>query len=152
MTQVVCKRLTAALSALAMLSATTLAAPKEDENLSWGRFAWQSGDYEQASKRLSQFNIEHRELRTPEVDYMLGTAWCRIDGLEAKCESLLRSALERKPPAAYAPKFEFELKKCTVNIAAAPNRRIKEPPGKIHDGASTKSIGNNPIPKREFPS
>jgi hypothetical protein len=111
----------------------------EADDLVWGRFAWESKDYAEASARLSAFKAKAGKQPNYPVDYMIATAWCRLPGLEEKGLALLTWLGQQPLTAALRDRTTIELKACTGAAEA------KSPPLALEKqkGASVKSIGNN---------
>ena len=101
------------------LAATLLLGPglataqtKQHPDYVAGAAAWTRGDYPQASERLSSYRVNVAYGKSYDVDYMLGTAWCRMAGLARPGWVLLDWALQQEMPPVAAKSFKAELSFC----------------------------------------
>ena len=103
----------------------TQAQTKQDPEYVAGFSAWQQERYPVASDHLSRYRINVAYGKSYDVDYLLGTSWCRMDGLLAKGASLLDWAMQQDMPASAARQFAIELQRCRAQLAqgTAPTQR-----------------------------
>ena len=93
-----------------------------------GRDAWNAQNWLVASNHLSRFWLASKATATYEVDFWLGTSWCRMVGKEAPGADLLDWALSfNQMPEGARPAFASELKRCVEWIAAATEARAAPP-------------------------
>lgn len=74
---------------LTVLPAVSLAQSQQDADYVEGFNAWRDARYADASVHLSRYRISQSYGKTYEVDYWLGTSWCRLTGKEPTGASLL---------------------------------------------------------------
>ena len=110
----------------ALLLAGFLALPAAAQNLrhpdyTAGYQAWLDARYPDASSHLSAFRLSEAYARNYEVDYWLGTSWCRMAGKEPAGASLLDWGYRfGTMPEAERGKFHGELKSCQQGRHEAP--------------------------------
>lgn len=86
-----------------------------------GYQAWRDSRFPDASTRLSRFRLSELYARNYEVDYWLGTSWCRIQGRQPAGASLLDWGYRYGTmPEAARTKFHGELQACRTTSQAAP--------------------------------
>jgi hypothetical protein len=122
-----------------------------------GYQAWRETQYPDASTRLSRYRLEPYG-RTYDVDYWLGTSWCRIAGRETAGASLLDWAYRyQSMPDVERGKFEQEREACLRGRMTAPQiiqlavvpRATSRAEGKIYYLAGRRDgIGLNAAPLR----
>jgi hypothetical protein len=106
---------TLALLAAMLLSTAdpTRAQRVSDADYKAGRDAWTAQNWSKASGHLSKFFARERDSASYEVDYWLGTSWCRLPGEEVPGADLLDWSLSFGRAAERArPAFAAELRKC----------------------------------------
>ena len=107
---------------LAASGATSLsvnAQTKSDPDYVEGFAAWQQAKYPVASTRLARYRVAAPYGKSYDVDYLLGTSWCRIDGMGKKGANLLSWALQHDMPESAAKLFRAEWQQCLAATAAA---------------------------------
>ncbi len=103
---------------LLYLLASLIALPAAAQNLAHpdyigGYQAWIAARYPDASSHLSSFRLSETYARNYEVDYWLGTSWCRMAGNEGAGASLLDWAYRfGTMPESERGKFHGELQAC----------------------------------------
>lgn len=86
-----------------------------------GYQAWREARYPDASTHLSRFRLGELYARNYEVDYWLGTSWCRIEGRRPAGASLLDWAYRYGTmPETERGKFHGQLQVCLDSAAPAP--------------------------------
>ena len=85
-----------------------------------GRTAWTGRDWSKASSHLARFFARERNNANFEVDYWLGTSWCRLPGQEVPGADLLDWSLSfGRAPEGARPAFAQELRKCVIWLQEA---------------------------------
>jgi hypothetical protein len=105
-------RIAAVLLVAGACAATAAAQTKQHPDYVAGAHAWTREVYAEASKRLSTYRVDVPYGKSYDVDYMLGTTWCRIDGQIGEGISLLDWALQQEMPAPAVRQFQLELDYC----------------------------------------
>ena len=137
-TQRIC-RLIAAFVSLSLGAVAAQAA--EDEDLAWGRFAWQNHDFREASTRLSAYKTKMGTRANHDVDYMLATSWCRIPEMQEKGVALLTWLSKQKLSVALRETTAKELSVC------ASSATLNSMPLAYQKGASSRSQGSTKVIK-----
>jgi hypothetical protein len=114
---VMCMSLTCMGLWLAFAPGTSRAQTKQDPDYQAGLVAWRSGNYALASQHLSRYSLNVSYGKSYDVDYLLGTAWCRMPGMAGKGAALLDWAMQQDMPVATAQQFKLELTRCRQRIA-----------------------------------
>lgn len=155
-------------SVLAVLPAIAFGQSQQDADYVEGFDAWRNAQYAISSEHLSRYRVSQPYGRTYEVDYWLGTSWCRLTGKEPTGASLLDWAYRfESMPEQQRGKFESERDLCLrgakdkpqmVQILAAP-RATARAEAKIyyvagqHDGSGLDAPPlnvTNPLPAAEY--
>lgn len=106
--------------------------------------AWQQERYPVASDHLSRYRIGVPYGKSYDVDYLLGTSWCRMDGLAAKGANLLDWAMQQDMPVSAAKQFALEIRVCRdllSNAAPRPERPSLLARTNTGAGASVRASG-----------
>jgi hypothetical protein len=100
-------------SALCVTSLSLFAQTKSDPEYKEGVAAWQVARYPSASEHLSRYRVSVPYGKLYDVDYLLGTSWCRMEGMAKQGASLLSWALQRDMPESAAKLFRAEWQACS---------------------------------------
>lgn len=117
---------------------------KGDAEYVAGFGAWQQERYPVASDHLSRYRIGVPYGKSYDVDYLLGTSWCRMDGLAAKGANLLDWAMQQDMPVSAAKQFALEIRVCRdllSNAAPRPERPSLLARTNTSAGASVRASG-----------
>lgn len=106
------------IGALACWPLLCLAQSKQHPDYLAGLAAWQQRQYPLASEHLSRYRVAAPYGKSYDVDYLLGTAWCRMPGMQGKGAGLLDWAMQQDMPEAAARQFRSELQKCRAQVLA----------------------------------
>ena len=109
------------ISLLAVLPAAALGQSQQDADYVEGFNAWRNAQYALASERLSRYRISQPYGRLYEVDYWLGTSWCRLPGKEPTGASFLDWAFRfENMPDDQRGKFRSERDLCLHGVRDKP--------------------------------
>jgi hypothetical protein len=104
-----------------ILPATGWSQSQQDQDYVDGFHAWRDAQYADASMYLSRYRTTRPYGKTYEVDYWLGTSWCRLSGKEPAGASLLDWAYRyQSMPESERPKFLDERDLCLQGQHPAP--------------------------------
>lgn len=89
---------------------------KSDPEYVAGYTAWTGQAYREASDHLSRYRVSVAYGKAFDVDYLLGTSWCRLEGFVQQGTSLLDWAMQQDLPPAAAKQFRTELAFCLSRL------------------------------------
>jgi hypothetical protein len=119
-------RLVVVLGAIVLAISTAVAQSRLDPDYVQGYGSWQAEDYPNASTRLSRYRLGASYGQTYDVDYWLGTSWCRMPGEERLGVDLLEWGHAFGPmPDAVREQYRVERDACRQFLAAATATRVK---------------------------
>lgn len=115
------KRVRIAFAGISCLCAVVAAhaQTKDHPDFVAGVEAWRGEQYDVASQRLSSYRLNVAFSKTFDVDYMLGTSWCRLPGKEAVGHSLLDWVLQQALPNNAVQLIQNELTICRSRVNQA---------------------------------
>ena len=139
---------TALLVAVAATCFSQSTAAASDDDYEWGKFAWENGDFVQANVLLSRYRTRTDAARASEVDYMIGTSWCRLPGMREKGNTLLSWLAKRTDVGeAIREQARTEWQTC-ASAGSLPARPVA-----LGKGAQIKAQGDNrPVKRNRLPS
>lgn len=105
--------------ALCLAACASQAQTKQDPDYVAGLQAWEQEKYPLASEHLSRYRVSAAYGKSYDIDYLLGTAWCRMPGMAAKGASLLDWAMQQDMPDSAARLFRAEWQVCQSRATTA---------------------------------